>query len=257
MIDVPSRYSRQALFPGLGAEGQAALMRSSVVVVGCGGLGALQASLLVRAGVGTVRIIDRDLVEESNLHRQLLYDEDDARRLQPKAAIAAQKLRSVNSLVRVEGIVDELNAATIERLLGGFDLVLDATDNFAARYLLNDYCVKTATPWVYGACVGAHGMTISILPGDTPCLRCVFADAPPPGVAPTADTAGVLGPIVGVIASLQVAEALKIAAGRRDLVSRRPAVIDVWDTGLRTLELPVRDPGCPCCGERRFEFLET
>lgn len=166
MIDVPSRYSRQALFPGLGAEGQAALMRSSVVVVGCGGLGALQASLLVRAGVGTVRIIDRDLVEESNLHRQLLYDEDDARRLQPKAAIAAQKLRSVNSLVRVEGIVDELNAATIERLLGGFDLVLDATDNFAARYLLNDYCVKTATPWVYGACVGAHGMTISILPGD-------------------------------------------------------------------------------------------
>ncbi len=255
-VQIPSRYRRQALFPGLGGEGQAALMRSSVVVVGCGGLGALQASLLVRAGVGTVRIIDRDLVEENNLHRQLLFDEDDARASRPKAAVAEQRLRGVNSLVRVEGLVEELNAATIDRLLGGFDLVLDATDNFAARYLMNDYCVKTGTPWIYGACVGANGMTISILPGDTPCLRCVFADAPPEGVAPTAATAGVLGAIVGVIASLQVAEALKIAAGRRELVNRRLAIVDVWDTALQTLDLPARDPDCPCCGARRFEFLD-
>ena len=231
-------------------------MRSKMAVVGCGGLGGLQASLLVRAGVGTVRIIDRDVVEESNLQRQLLFDEDDARSLRPKAAAAERRLRGVNSLVRVEGVVDDLNPNTIARLLGGFDVVLDATDNFDTRYLVNDYCVKTATPWVYGACVGADGMTFPILPGETPCLRCVFPDPPPPGVTPSCDTAGVLGSIVGVVASLQVAEAFKIAAGHRDLASRRLAIVDVWDTSLQTLDLPARDPHCPCCAEKRFDYLE-
>ena len=252
MVDIPSRYSRQALFAALGPEGQANLMRSSVVIVGCGGLGGVQAELLVRAGIGTVRLIDRDAVEEINLHRQILFDEDDAVAARLKAVAAEQRLRRVNSLVRVEGRAEELNRATVASLLEGYDVVVDATDNLATRYLLNDHCVATGTPWVYGACVGGEGMTFTILPGDTPCLRCVFPEVLSPVDTPTAATAGVLGAIVGVIASLQVAEVLKIAAGRRDLVSRRLASVDVWDTSLQMLDLPPREPSCPSCGRTRI-----
>jgi adenylyltransferase/sulfurtransferase len=208
---IPGRYSRQVLFGGIGAEGQKAIMGSRVAIVGCGALGSLQAEILVRAGVGTVRLIDRDFVETSNLQRQLLYDEQDARTLQPKAIAAERRLRAVNSLVAIEGLVDDLNPSTIDRLLGGFDVVLDATDNFDARYLLNDYSVKTGTPWIYGACVGSYGLTFPILPGETACLRCLFESAPPPGLTPSCDTAGVLASIVGVVASLQAVEALKLA----------------------------------------------
>lgn len=255
-IEVPARYSRQILFEEIGREGQARLMASRAVLVGCGALGTVQASLLVRAGVGTLRIIDRDFVEESNLQRQILFDEEDVKALLPKAVAAEKKLRSTNSLVRVEGLVEDLNAASIDRLLDGFDLVLDATDNFDARFLLNDYCVKKSVPWVYGACVGSYGLTFPILPGETACLRCVFETAPPPGLSPTCDTAGVIGPIVGLVASLQTAEALKILTGRRDRVTRKMWVTDLWEGRQSQIDLPPRDPACPCCGRGEFPYLE-
>lgn len=244
------------LFQGLGAEGQAALMRARVAIAGCGALGSLQAALLVRAGVGTVRVVDRDFVEEVNLHRQILFDEEDARTFQPKAAAAERKLRAMNSLVTVEGVVDDINPSTVDRLLGGFDVIIDATDNFDARFLLNDFAVKTGTPWVYGACVGSYGATFPIVPGETACLRCVFADAPPPGLAPSCDTAGVLGPIAGVIASMETIEAIKIVAGRRDAMTRKMWFIDLWNDAHEGLDLPPRDPRCPCCGARRFDYLD-
>ena len=253
--DIPVRYSRQVLFDGLGAKGQRALIDATAVIVGCGGLGCVQATLLVRAGVGRIRIIDRDLVEESNLQRQVLFDESDARELRPKAAAAAERLQAANSLVTVEGIVEDLNSVSASRLLEGADVILDAADNFDTRYLINDYAVATGTPWVYGACVASYGMTFAVLPGDTPCLRCVFPDIPPGGAAASCDTAGVLGPIVGVVASLQVAQALKILSGQPQLVDRRMAVVDVWSNELETVELPVRDPLCPCCGRGDREFL--
>ena len=253
---IPDRYARQMLFQGLGPEGQAGLMRARVVIAGCGALGSLQATLLVRAGVGTVRIVDRDFVEEVNLHRQILFDEDDARTFQPKAVAAERKLRGMNSLVTVEGIVDDINPATVDRLLAGFDVILDATDNFDTRFLLNDYAVKTGTPWVYGACVGSYGATFPILPGETACLRCVFGSAPPPGLTPSCDTAGILGPIAGVIASLEAIEAIKIAAGRREVLSHKMTFIDLWNDVHEGLDLPPRDPACPCCGLRHFDYLE-
>ena len=253
---VPDRYSRQILFGGVGAEGQQAIMRARVAIVGLGALGSLQAALLVRAGVRAVRLIDRDFVEESNLQRQLLYDEHDARTFQPKAVAAARHLREVNSLVSIEGLVDDLNPATIDRLLGGIDIILDATDNFDARYLLNDYAVKTGTPWIYGACVGSYGVTFTVVPGETACLRCIFESAPPPGLTPTCDTAGVLGSIAGVVASLQAVEALKLAAGRRAALSRKIVMIDLWQNTWDELGAPDADPQCPCCGRRRFDYLE-
>jgi adenylyltransferase/sulfurtransferase len=254
--DIPDRYSRQILFDGIGPDGQKKLIGSRVALVGCGALGTVQASLLARAGVGSLRIIDRDFVEESNLQRQILFDEADVREILPKAVAAERKLREVNSLVQIEGIVEDLNPGTANRLLGGTDLLLDATDNFDARFLVNDYAVKTGTPWVYGACVGSYGLTFPILPGEGPCLRCVFESAPPPGTTPSCDTAGVLGSIVGIIASLQVAEALKILTGRRDRVSRRMTVLDVWENRQDNPQLPERSPECPCCGQGRYEYLE-
>ena len=255
-VAIPARYSRQILFEEIGSDGQARLMASKVALVGCGALGTVQASLLARAGVGRLRIIDRDFVEESNLQRQILFDEEDARAILPKAVAAVKKLRAANSLIEVEGLVEDLNASTVDRLLGGFDLILDATDNFDARFLLNDYAVKTGTPWIYGACVGSYGLTFPILPGETACLRCVFESAPPPGMSPTCDTAGVLGPIVGLIASLQAAEALKILSGHRERVTRKMAVLDVWEGRQSFVDLPAREPDCPCCARREFSYLE-
>jgi molybdopterin/thiamine biosynthesis adenylyltransferase len=250
------RYSRQILFSGIGKEGQAQLIASKVALVGCGALGAVQASLLVRAGIGTLRIIDRDFVEESNLQRQILFDEEDVKAMLPKAVAAEKKLRSANSLVQVEGLVEDVNASSIERLLGGFDLIIDATDNFDARFLLNDYAVKKGIPWIYGACVGSYGLTFPILPGDTACLRCVFESPPPAGVSPSCDTAGVIGPIVSVIAGMQVAEALKILLGRKETVNRKIITTDLWDNRREAIDLPRPHSECPCCGRREFPYLE-
>jgi molybdopterin/thiamine biosynthesis adenylyltransferase len=255
-VEVPARYSRQILFDGIGADGQARLMASRVAIVGCGALGSMQASLLVRAGVGYLRIIDRDFVEESNLQRQILFDEEDVRAIMPKAYAAEKKLSAVNSLVRIEGLVEDLNPGTIGRLLDGFDLAIDATDNFDARFLLNDYAVKRGMPWIYGACVSSYGLTFPVIPGETACMRCVFENAPPPGLSPSCDTAGVIGPIVGLIASLQIAEALKLLCGRKDRISRRMSIVDLWDNRHDFIDLPPRDAECLCCGKREFTFLE-
>jgi molybdopterin/thiamine biosynthesis adenylyltransferase len=253
---VHTRYSRQVLFNGIGNEGQLRITASRVALVGCGALGTMQASLLVRAGVGTLRIIDRDFVEESNLQRQILFDEEDVREVLPKAIAAEKKLRTVNSLVNVEGLVEDVNASSAERLLGGFDLILDATDNFDARFLVNDFAVRNMIPWIYGACVGSYGLTFPILPGESAWLRCVFESAPPAGASPSCDTAGVIGPIVCLIAGMQVAEALKILAGRRDSVNRRIVTIDVWDNRREAVDLPPPHPDCPCCGRHEFPFLD-
>ncbi len=253
---IPGRYSRQVLFGGIGAAGQKKLMAARAVLVGCGALGTIQASLLVRAGVGTVRIVDRDFVEESNLQRQILFDEDDVRSLLPKAVAAEKKLRAANSLVQVEGVVEDVNPSSIGRLLSGFDLILDATDNFDVRFLVNDFAVKNSIPWIYGACVGSYGLSFTILPGSSACLRCVFENAPPAGLSPSCDTAGVIGPIVASIASLQVAEALKILAGSRGRVHGRITTLDLWDNRRDFIELPSRDPECPCCAKGEFPYLE-
>lgn len=254
-MPTPPRYSRQVLFEGIGAEGQERLMAARATVVGCGALGAMQASLLARAGVGRLRIIDRDFVEESNLQRQVLFDEEDARTAQPKAAAAAAKLSAANSLVEIEAVVDDLNPATARRLLEGSSLVLDATDNFDARYLINDWAVCSRTPWIYGGCVGAYGLTFTIVPGETACLRCVFETAPPAGSGPSCDTAGIVGPIVGVIASMQAAEALKLLCGRGD-INRRMRRVDLWENRFDEIGLPAPGPGCPCCGRGEFPYLE-
>lgn len=254
--DIPSRYSRQILFDGIGSAGQSRIIASRVALVGCGALGALQASLLVRAGVGFLRIIDRDFVEESNLQRQILFDEEDVRSLSPKAVAAEKKLRAVNSLVKIEGIVEDVNASSADRLLGGFNLVVDATDNFDARFLINDYAVKMGIPWIYGACVGSYGLTFPILPGETACLRCVFESAPPAGLSPSCDTAGVIGPIAASIASIQVAEALKILSGHKDRVQRRITTLDLWEGRRELIDLPPRDPSCPCCGKKEYPYLQ-
>ena len=250
------RYSRQVLFSGIGNEGQVRIAGSRVVLVGCGALGTAQASMLVRAGVGTLRIIDRDFVEESNLQRQILFDEEDMRAVLPKAIAAERKLRPVNSLVNVEGVVDDVNASSIDRLLGGFDLIVDASDNFDVRFLVNDFSVKNRIPWIYGACVGANGLTFPVLPGEGPCLRCVFEDRPPAGVSPSCDTAGVIGPIVLLVASMQVAEALKILAGAREAVCRKITSIDLWENRLESVNLPPRNPNCPCCARQEYPFLD-
>jgi len=252
----PDRYSRQILFDGIGGEGQARIIASRVAQVGCGALGTVQASLLVRAGVGMLRIIDRDFVEESNLQRQILFDEEDVRAIMPKAVAAEKKLRAVNSLVKVEGIVEDVNPSTAGRLLDGMDLIMDAADNFDVRFLVNDFAVKHGIPWIYGACVGSYGLTFPILPGESACLRCVFESAPPAALSPSCDTAGVIGPIVGTIASMQVAEALKILAGRRDRVNRRITAVDLWDNRRDIIDLPPRDPECPCCGKHEFPYLD-
>jgi molybdopterin-synthase adenylyltransferase len=252
------RYSRQRLFTPIGEAGQARLAASNVVVIGCGALGAMQAETLARAGVGNLTLVDRDFVEESNLQRQIMFEEADARERLPKAVAAARRIGRVNSEIRVEPIVADVNFENIGDLIAGADLVLDGTDNFETRYLINDACVKAATPWIYGAAVGSYGLTMTIIPGQTPCLRCVLEAMPEPGTGPTCDTAGVILPIIAVIASIQCAEALKLLTGQRDQLHGSLVRIDVWDLQINRLHLSgygERDD-CPACGRREFEFLK-
>jgi adenylyltransferase/sulfurtransferase len=252
------RYSRQSLFDGIGTEGQKRICAARVVLAGCGALGSASADMLVRAGVGTLRIVDRDFIELNNLQRQTLFDEEDIRAGLPKAVAAEIKLRRVNSQVRIEANVDDINARNIETLLGGFDLIVDATDNFETRYLVNDFAVKTGTPWIYGGAVRCEGRTLTIVPGRTPCLRCVYETPPEPGSVPTAETAGILGPLVNVVSSMQVTEALKLLAGRTADLRRGLLSFDVWRGVFRTTfaSPSARRPACPACGKRRLDFLE-
>jgi adenylyltransferase/sulfurtransferase len=252
------RYSRQMRFPGIGDEGQRRLLAAKVTLCGCGALGTVLANALVRAGVGHLRLVDRDFIETSNLQRQVLFDERDVADNLPKAEAAARKLRAINSEVRIEPVVTDIDRTNILELVADADLVLDGTDNFEVRYLINDAAVKLAKPWVYGGCIGSHGQTMTILPGQTPCLRCVFEAAPAPGESGTCETAGVLGPIVNVVASLQAAEAIKILTGRLDKVNRELIYVDVWENVQRKIKIaPLLGlVDCPCCRRRRFEWLE-
>src|ERR1700687_3839670 len=222
------RYSRQIRFPGIGEEGQRRLLQSRVTLCGCGALGTVLANSLVRAGVGHLRLIDRDFIETSNLQRQVLFDEQDVAETLPKAEAAARKLEAINSSVHIEPIVTDIDRTNILELVEDADLILDGTDNFEIRYLINDVAVKLGKPWLYGGCIGSHGQTMTILPGETPCLRCVIPAGPAPGEGATCETAGVLSPIVNIIASFQATEALKILVGRRDLINRDLIYVDVW-----------------------------
>ncbi|MBI5486175.1 MAG: ThiF family adenylyltransferase [Deltaproteobacteria bacterium] len=253
-VDV-ERYSRQILFEKIGEEGQEKLARGSALVVGCGALGAAAASLLVRAGVGAVRLVDRDVVEASNLHRQILFDEADAAARLPKAEAAARHLRAMNAACRIEAFTVDVTPRNVERLVAGVGVVVDGLDNFEARYLVNDACVSAGVPWVYGGVLGAVGVTMTILPGDGPCLRCVFPEPPAPGTLPTCDTQGVIGPAPVAIGALEAVEACKVLMGSGE-VRRELAYLDVWEGSLRTVRV-ARSPSCPACGERRFEFLSA
>ena len=250
------KYSRQVLFAGIGLEGQERLLASRAAIVGCGAIGAAAASLLVRAGVGYLRIIDRDFVEPSNLQRQTLFDEADALDALPKAVAAERKLRSINSSVSVEGIVADLSSGNAQELLGGVDLLLDGTDNFESRFLINDFAVKAGLPWIYAAGVASYGLTMAIRPGVTACLACLLETGTNAGgLEQTCDTIGVLGPIVNLIASLEAAEALKFLSGRPEVLHGRLLSCDVWSGHLQSIRVP-QNPECRACSKREFPYLE-
>ena len=249
-----SRYSRQELFAGLGREGQARLGAARVVVVGCGALGSVASEMMVRAGVRSVTVVDRDFVEESNLQRQSLFDEADVARGLPKAAAAEAHLRALNGSVEVRGVVTDLVSDNADALLAGADLVLDGTDNFETRFLLNDICVRAGIPWVYGACVGSYGLALLVRPKVSPCLRCLLEQQPAPGSGPTCDTAGVVAPIVHVIAGIQVAEALKLLSGHPENLLAGLVTVDLWAGQFDVLDLRGRAPWCPACTAGQFDY---
>jgi molybdopterin/thiamine biosynthesis adenylyltransferase len=247
------KYSRQILFGPIGAQGQERLGRAKVVIVGCGALGTAQANALARAGVGTLRIVDRDTVEESNLQRQILFDESDAAINLPKAVAAARKLQQINSEVKVEAIVVDAESRNAEDLVRGCEVILDGTDNFETRYLLNDVSLKLGIPWIYGAVVASYGATFTILPGRTPCLACVFPK-PPEGMHDTCDTVGVIGPAVAWVTAVQVTEALKLLLGREAELHASLLTYDIWNNHFQQVKPPI-DPRCRACGARDFIHL--
>lgn len=252
--DQRERYSRQIRFQGIGDKGQQALLKARVAIVGCGALGSTQAGLLARAGVGHLTLIDRDYVEISNLQRQFLYDETDARDGVPKASAAARAIADFASECHVTAAVDDLTSANVEDLLSDEDLILDGTDNFETRYLINDFAVRNAKPWIYGAAVGSYGITMPVVPGETPCLACVYP-TPPGGAQPTCETAGVLGPATSTIASLQSALAMRILTGNT-AEPPRITTVDVWTGKIRQISAPERDAACRACGQHDFIWLE-
>lgn len=251
------RYSRQILFSGIGKEGQARLLRSRVLIIGCGALGSAQAEGLARAGVGSLRIVDRDFVEASNLQRQTMFTERDAVERTPKAIAAANHIGEFAAGINVEPEIADVNNSNIERLVKNCDLVLDGTDNFATRYLINDACVKHEIDWIYGAAVGSYGVTMTIRPHQTACLRCVFEEAPPAASAPTCDTAGVIMPIISIVAAVQSAEALKLLTGQSESLHRSLMQFDVWRNEWRKINPGPPAPGCITCSLGRFETLEV
>jgi len=260
-MDMPdeARSSRRVRFSPIGPAGQARIRAARVLVLGCGGLGAESASLLARAGVGFLRLVDRDVVELSNLQRQALFDENDVKEGLPKAVAAARRIAAVNSGVRVEPVVADLDSSNILALLEGIDLVVDGFDNFEGRYLLNDACVKLVRPWVYGACVGGGGVAALLVPGFTPCLRCLQPDPPATGLSPTCDILGILGPAAHLTASLEAGLALRyLVTGE---AGRHAAMLsaDVWEGRLERVDIPYLPEAnpCPCCVGRRFEFLDA
>jgi adenylyltransferase/sulfurtransferase len=244
-------------FAPLGEAGQQALSRAKVLLVGCGALGTVIANTLVRAGVGHVRIVDRDFVELTNLQRQVLFDEDDLTSALPKVIAAANKLARVNSQVTIEPIVADVGPENLAQLAAGVDCIVDGTDNFEVRFLINDLAVRDNIPWVYGGAIGAEGQTMTILPGETACLRCLIPEPPPPGTVATCDTAGILGATVAVIGAIEANEAIKIVSGNRDAINRGLLVIDLWDNRWRQIDLSQlrAQANCACCTRGEYTWL--
>lgn len=251
---VRARYLRQIIFNGIGESGQEKLLAARVLVVGVGATGSVIASTLARAGVGFLKIADRDFVEWNNLQRQVLYDEDDVHSRTPKAIAAARKLEQINSSVQIQTCVTDVNAENIQELIADVDLVLDGTDNFETRYVVNDACVKHNKPWIYGGAVSSYGATMTIVPHESACFRCVFHNAPPPGTLPTCDTAGVIGPIVNVIGSLVSSEALKFITGSGER-NRGLINIDLWENTFDAFEI-ARRADCACCVQHHYDYLD-
>jgi len=253
----PDRYSRQVRFAPLGAAGQERLAAARIALVGCGALGSVVAMALVRAGIGRIRIIDRDVPELSNLPRQVLFDEADVAAGIPKAAAAASHLSRINAACRIEPIVADLTAASAPRLLGDIDVIVDGTDNFEARFLINEFACRERIPWVHGGAIGAEGRVLSVLPGRSACLRCLVPDPPAPGALPTCDTAGVIGPVALVVGAVEAAEVMKIVAGGGTAVGNRLLVCDLWENLWRSVDLtPLAAAGCPTCRGGDFPWLE-
>ena len=251
------RYGRQILFEGIGKKGQERLLASRALIIGCGALGSAQAESLARAGVGRLRIADRDFVEFSNLQRQTMFTETDAADRLPKVIAGARHIREINSDIEVKPEIVDVNHSNIERLIQDCDVVLDGTDNFATRYLINDACVKHNVSWIYGAAVGSYGVTMTIRPQETPCLRCVFPEAPLAASAPTCDTAGVIMPIISVVAAVQVSEALKLLTGQTKGLHRSLMQFDVWSNEWRRIALAEKSGDCATCTLRQFETLDA
>jgi len=253
-LEPDERYSRQVLFRGIGAEGQRKLTASRIAIVGCGATGSVLASLLARAGVGTIRVIDRDYVEASNLQRQSLFDEADAAESLPKAIAAARKIAAFNSEIVIEPHVEDLTPSNIGPLLEDAQLILDGTDNFETRYLINDFAVKNSIPWIYTAAVGSYGVTLNVLPGKTACLTCIFAD-PPQGTFETCETAGILNSAVNLAASIAATEAVKLVVGADDRLRRTLLSFDVWRNERAEVAADKPRAGCRTCGEHDFPHL--
>jgi adenylyltransferase/sulfurtransferase len=252
------RYSRQIRFPKIGLDGQKRLAESSALVVGCGALGSVAANTLVRAGVGKLRIVDRDFLEQSNLQRQVLYDEADVKANLPKAIAAANKLRQINSEVEVEPVVGDVDATNIEAMVEGVDVIVDGTDNFEVRFLINDVAISKSVPWIYGGCLGADGQTMTIIPGQSACLNCLMLDGPPPpGTTATCDSFGILAPVINVIASIQANEAIKVLSGNIEAVSQKLTIVSMWENEYRQMDVStLRDKvDCPTCKQRNFQWL--
>ncbi|MBU2551213.1 MAG: HesA/MoeB/ThiF family protein [Proteobacteria bacterium] len=251
-----TRYWKQEKFAGLGPGGQAALGRSAVLVAGCGATGGHMATLLARAGVGRLRVVDRDVPELGNLHRQVLYDESDPGSGRTKAELAAERLRRMNSGIEVQGVTVEIGPDNILDLAGDADLIMDGTDNQETRYLLNDAAVKLGKPWIYSGVIGAAGNVMPIIPGRTPCLRCLFPRPAPPGVLPTCETAGIIGPTPALAAAIAVTEAIKILTGATDRIIDGLISFDLWSNTFQAVALRSgKDDRCPCCALGRFDFL--
>jgi adenylyltransferase/sulfurtransferase len=251
------RYSRQVRFAPLGADGQARLATARVAVVGCGALGSVVVMALVRAGVGFVRIIDRDVPELSNLPRQVLFDEADVVAGVPKAAAAAAHLRRINSTAEIEPVVTDLTSTNAEAILGGVDLLVDGTDNFEARFLINEFSCRHGIPWIYGGAIGAEGRVMTVLPGKTACLRCLIPDPPAPGVMPTCDTAGIIGPTAVVVGAIEAAEAIKLIGGATDRLGNRLLACDLWEGVWRSIDLSsLAEQGCATCRAGDFPWLD-
>ena len=249
------RYSRQTLFPAIGDAGQRRIAGSHAAIVGCGALGCVQAMLLARAGVGRLTLIDRDYVERSNLQRQILFDESDAKEALPKAVAAERRLAAINSEIKIDAAVEDLDSRNVADLLAGVDVILDATDNFETRYLINDWAVRQSVPWIYGAAVGSYGITTPVLPDRGACFRCIYP-TPPSGDQPTCETAGVMNPVITAVGAWQAASATKLLSGHTAELELRILTMDVWSGAVRSIAQPARDPECPCCGGRDFEYLE-